>query len=248
MERAALRPVPTRPSGPVDPAAAVAHVGAALPFLDAEAARALALVEIAGSARPHVAAEIGIDAERLAEALARARKALRRASFPLSASGWCERAERLISDRLDGELEPPGPARLDVHLRNCGRCVEHERRLYQARESLVTAFIGAQPAPAPELRIVAETQVEPDTVSEPAAPAKPPAQAPRPTRPRKEPQPQRAAALERGAASVTAPASQPSGRSSMATTVLWGALFGLAVLLAVASILIAVLGAAGAGA
>ena len=68
--------------------------------------------------------------------------------FPLSASGWCERAERLLSDRIDGALVPPGPARLDVHLRNCARCVDHERRLSQAREQLVRDFIELHPEAA----------------------------------------------------------------------------------------------------
>ena len=36
--------------------------------------------------------------------LARARKALRRTLAALPGSGWCERAERLISDRIDGAL------------------------------------------------------------------------------------------------------------------------------------------------
>src|SRR4051812_35192172 len=98
-----------------------------------------------------------------------ARKALRRSIFPLSASGWCERAERLLSDRIDGALVPPGPARLDVHLRNCERCVDHERRLSQAREKLVRQFIdlhpesaGAGPAdrPVAALRVVAPVVIE----------------------------------------------------------------------------------------
>src|SRR4051794_41860658 len=89
-----------------------------------------------------------VSAELLADLLYAARKALRRSAFPLSASGWCERAERLLSDRVDGVLVPPGPARLDVHLRNCERCVEHERRLSQAREKLVREFIEAHPESA----------------------------------------------------------------------------------------------------
>ena len=38
-----------------------------------------------------------------------------------------------MSDRLDGALDDAGAARLDVHLRNCPRCVEHERRLIQGQ-------------------------------------------------------------------------------------------------------------------
>jgi hypothetical protein len=50
-----------------------------------------------------------------------------------------------------------------VHLRNCGRCIEHERRLSQARERLVREFIEAHPdvdpvsagrAPVAGLRVV----------------------------------------------------------------------------------------------
>ncbi|MEA2484139.1 MAG: hypothetical protein QOC55_2086 [Thermoleophilaceae bacterium] len=169
VERATLRPVPLRPSGPVDPADALAHVLAALPDLHQPAAQALSLIEIAGRTRDSAVEEMDIGAESLGELLYVARKALRRSMFPLSASGWCERAERLLSDRIDGALRPPGPARLDVHLRNCERCVEHERRLAQAREKLVREFIEAHPTsggagpaerPAAALRVVAPVVVE----------------------------------------------------------------------------------------
>jgi hypothetical protein len=150
MERAPLRPVPTRPAGPVEPSDAIAHVESILPSLDAPARKALALVEIVGRSREEAAVSIATDGEEAAAAaLARARTALRRSMFPLPGSGWCERAERLISDRLDGELEPPGPGRLDAHLRNCARCVEHERRLAQATDALVRGFVEAYPARAP---------------------------------------------------------------------------------------------------
>ena len=96
---------------------------------------------------PRSPGELGIGSDELAEALASARKALRRTLQPLPASGWCERAERLISDRLDGELEERGAARLDVHLRNCPRCVEHERRLVQATDALVLEAAVAPAAP-----------------------------------------------------------------------------------------------------
>jgi Putative zinc-finger len=145
VEQATLRPVPLRPAGPVDPAEALAHVRGALPDLSEDAARALSLIEIAGRTRDKAVEEMEISAEALAELLYEARKALRRSLFPLSASGWCERAERLLSDRIDGALVPPGPARLDVHLRNCERCVDHERRLSQAREKLVREFVDAHP-------------------------------------------------------------------------------------------------------
>ena len=172
VEQATLRPVPLRPAGPVDPSDAVAHVVRALPDLSEDAARALSLIEIAGRTRDKAVEEMQISGDVLAELLYEARKALRRSVFPLSASGWCERAERLLSDRIDGVLTPPGPARLDVHLRNCERCVDHERRLSQAREMLVRSFIDAHPhaadvgpaeRPAAALRVV-----EPIAVAEPA--------------------------------------------------------------------------------
>ena len=170
MEQATLRPVPLRPVGPVDPAEALAHVLDALPDLSEDGARALSLIEIAGRTRDRALEEMEVSVDVLAELLYQARKALRRSVLPLSASGWCERAERLLSDRIDGVLVPPGPARLDVHLRNCERCVDHERRLWQAREKLVRDFIDAHPhaagagpaeRPAATLRVVAPVVAEP---------------------------------------------------------------------------------------
>ena len=168
MERAALRPVPQRPSGPVDPAKALAHVESTLPAVDDVARRALALVDLVGRTRPEVCAETHIGEQDLADALARARKALRRASVPLPGSGWCERAERLLSDELDGLLEDPGPRRLAAHLANCERCVEHERRLWQARDQLVITFEESHaPRDAPEPVIADEPDPEPIELQDP---------------------------------------------------------------------------------
>jgi hypothetical protein len=177
MERAPLRPIPARPHGPVTVEEAVRHVTAALPRLSEPDAQALALVALAGLPREEAAERAGLDEAELAEALARARKALRRSVTALAGSGWCERAERLISDRLDGDLPEPDATVLDVHLRNCPRCVEHERRLVQACDALVAAFDGvrvtapqptALPAPAPpELSLVeVEDEVAPAPVPE----------------------------------------------------------------------------------
>jgi hypothetical protein len=149
MERAPLRPVPGRPSGPVPDAAAVTLVATALPALDERDRTALALVALAGTARPAVAMRLGVGAVELAESLARARKELRRTVAALPGSGWCERSERLISDRIDGPLAERDAARLDVHLRNCPRCVEHERRLVQATDALVAGVLPGTPAPVP---------------------------------------------------------------------------------------------------
>jgi hypothetical protein len=167
MERASLRPVPQRPSGPVEPAAALAHVQASLPDLDEAARHALALIDLVGRSRSQLRAETGIAEADLADALARARKALRRAAFPLPGSGWCERAERLLSDELDGELADPGPRRLAAHLANCDRCVEHERRLWQARDQLVAAFDEAHAAPPPPPVIADEPDPEPLELPDP---------------------------------------------------------------------------------
>jgi putative zinc finger protein len=168
MERAPLRPVPSRPPGPVDPAEAMRYVEGALPQLDETGVAALALVQLAGCSREEAAERAGLPLDETGAALARARKELRRSRMALPGSGWCERAELMISDRLDGQLEPPGPDRLAVHLRNCPRCVDHERRLAQAIDALVEDFVGeaerlteaAGYLPAPEL---ADAGPEPST-------------------------------------------------------------------------------------
>ena len=171
MERAPLRPVPSRPPSPVDPAEAIRHVTGELSTLDAPAAEALALVALAGRSRDELAGERGLSSEELAEALARARKALRRRLHPLPGSGWCERAERLISDRIYDVLRDPGPARLAVHLANCSRCVEHDRRLMQAHGALVAGFVESV-APTPDAQPQADAGSEPpeEPASAPAAP------------------------------------------------------------------------------
>ena len=156
MERAPLRPVPRRPAGPVEPEQAARHVAARLPELEPLPRAALALVTLAGRTRDEAAARVGVQPAQLGDALAKARKELRRSAQPLAGSGWCERAERLISDRLDNELDELGARRLDVHLRNCPRCVEHERRLVQALDSLVAGAVGdpaPEPAPAAPLKL-----------------------------------------------------------------------------------------------
>jgi hypothetical protein len=117
----------------------------ALPGLAERERTALALVALADIARPAVAQRLRIGEAELSVSLARARKELRKTVAALPGSGWCERAEGLISDRIDGVLADRDETRLDVHLRNCPRCVEHERRLVQATDALVA---GVAPAPA----------------------------------------------------------------------------------------------------
>jgi hypothetical protein len=219
MERAPLRPVPGRPSGPVSDAAAVALVAAAVPALTERDRTALALAALAGKPRPQGALRLGIGQEQLSESLARARKELRRTVAPLPGSGWCERVERLISDRIDGALAQRDEARLDVHLRNCPRCVEHERRLVQATDALAASVAPApgapalvpadEPAPQPEL-----AAIEPA----PAQPAAPPAAAVPIRRPRRE----------------------------LAGALSWNVLIAIAVVLALASLALALAGALGA--
>lgn len=268
MERASLRPVPHRPAGPVEPAEAVAHLAATLPDLDDAAREAVALVDLVGRRREDLCAERGIAEEDLAAALARARKALRRAAFPLPGSGWCERAERLLSDELDGALAEPGPRRLAVHLANCERCVEHERRLWQVRDGLVASFEDArrpltpaavpepeppvadgpdaEPAelpdraqPEPELTLV---EVPAPATPEPAdpAPAEPPPAEPEPAEPEPAPQPTEP---EPGELEPVA-AALPEPRFSLAGAA-WTLLLALAVLLAVATIAVSAYGIAG---
>ncbi len=241
MERASLRPVPQRPAGPVDPAEALAHVEGTLPGLDDPARRALALVDLVGRTRPEVSAETDISEADLAEALARARKALRRAAFPLPGSGWCERAERLLSDELDGVLADPGPRRLAAHLANCDRCVEHERRLWQARDQLVLTFDAARaPEPAPE--IADEPDHEPVEAPDPElrlvevpAPEVPAPADPEPAEPEPvEPEP---------AEPIPAAAESESSLRGLA----WAAFMAIAVLLAVVSLALTAYAIAGGG-
>ena len=114
----------------------------------------------------------------MAEALARARRELRRTLAPLPGSGWCRRAERLVSDRLDEPLDARGDHRLAVHLRNCPRCVEHERRLVQATDALVASLpaVPATPLLAQAPAAAGLEVVEPETPGavEPAAESAPP--------------------------------------------------------------------------
>src|SRR3954471_7301250 len=168
MEHAPLRPVPARPPGPVDPATAVREVRSWLPGADPLAAEALALVVLAERPRADVAISLDVSAEELGRQLAAARKELRQTIVTLAGSGWCERAEGLISDRLDGVLAGTDVRRLDVHLRNCGRCVEHERRLVQATDALVLG-LGGRPAPSPGAPVPL-VEAPPEARGEAAAP------------------------------------------------------------------------------
>jgi hypothetical protein len=205
MEGMLLRSLPARLPGPVDPVHAVALVERMLPGLGPGARRALALVDLGARPRAEAAEELGVAEPELSRLLAWGRKALRRRVAELPAGGWCERAERLIYDRMDGVLTPAGEARLEAHLPGCERCATHEQRLVQAHDLLVDAYLAAHPAtptvaavPAAELRVV-----------------EPPAEA----------------------VDVTS-------RSAVSPRV-WHMAFVLAVLLALAAVVLAVLGATG---
>ena len=185
MEHAPLRPVPSRAAGPIDPAAAARELAAALPDLSQVEAGALAMVALGHKPRADAAIALGIEEAALADVLAVARKELRRTVTTLPGSGWCERAERLISDRLDGPLTDTDAGRLDAHLRNCPRCVEHERRLVQATDAWVTTLAPrptpapAPPAPAePLTEVPSQPPAEEPTTDEPAPPQPPPGEQP----------------------------------------------------------------------
>lgn len=207
-----LRPVPSRPHGPVDPAEARAFAAASLPAVDEAAVSAFSLVVLAGLPRSAVP---GLSPDEVSIALASARKEVRRAACPLPGSGWCERAERLISERLDDCLDDS--RLLDVHLANCPRCVEHERRLVQAQDALVASFAAAQPAPASPPSATPPPPPALTVIEEPPPAAPPAAVEPKPATPRS------------------------------AAGLAWGVLAVLALLLTLVAVGAAVAGALGAG-
>jgi hypothetical protein len=231
MEHAPLRPVPSRPAGPVDPATALREVGSWLPGLEPPAARALALVVLAERPRAEVARLLDVSEKELARLLVTARKELRQTLVTLGGSGWCERAEGLISDRLDGPLADTDARRLDVHLRNCGRCVEHERRLVQATDALVLG-LGGRPAPslgAPAP--LAEAPPAHDGIEEiaPAAPEPPPETPPTEN--------QIAAAAEVLVTKRT--------RGQIAAAVVWNSMVAISILPALVTIAVTIIGILG---
>ncbi|MEA2366847.1 MAG: hypothetical protein QOI32_2359 [Thermoleophilaceae bacterium] len=261
MEHAPLRPVPARPAGPIDPAAAAREVEAWLPTLPPVVVRAFALVVLAERPRSEVAVQLSISESELGELLAAARKELRQTIVTLGGSGWCERAEGLISDRLDGTLADRDAQRLDVHLRNCTRCVEHERRLVQATDALI--FSLGRPG-----RAVLQPTTPP--LSEAPPQEAPPVEAPPPADepPVEEPpveEPPVEEPPEEGASTEVPPSEAAPGppseaeiaaaaevlvtartRRQLATALAWNAMILLAVLLAVAAIALTVAGVLGA--
>jgi putative zinc finger protein len=257
MEHAPLRPVPARPAGPIDPATALREVGSWLPTLSPVAARALALVVLAERPRAEVAASLGVSEADLGALLAEARKELRQTISALGGSGWCERAEGLISDRLDGALAERDVRRLDVHLRNCSRCVEHERRLVQATDALVRS-LGGRPSPTvtPPVPLVEA----PDAPAEAEPPAGDGIEGSAPEEAASAPE----AGLDEVGPAASEPAAQevaPTGgqiaaaaevlvaartRRQIAAAVAWNALIAIAVLLTLAVIALTLAGILGA--
>jgi hypothetical protein len=233
MEHAPLRPVPARPAGPIDPATAVREVEAWLPTLAPETALALALVVLAERPRAEVAELLALPEPEVGSLLAAARKELRQTMVVLGGSGWCERAEGLISDRLDGTLADREARRLDVHLRNCTRCVEHERRLVQATDALIAGAGGLSRSSAPLAdppALVEATPPEGSTEEMNPAEAEATAHAPRAE--------QSAAAAEVLVAGRT--------RRQIATAVAWNSLIAIAIVLTIATIALAIAGILGA--
>ena len=125
------------------------HVFAALGDLPAMERRVLALLELAGADRAAAGRDTGLDDRGVREAAARARKALRRARAPLASGGRCERAELLLSDRLDGVIDWRDGRWLDIHLDRCPRCREHEALLEEARAELRASFAPEPETPEP---------------------------------------------------------------------------------------------------
>ena len=124
------------------------HVFAALPELEAVPRRGLALT-LAGVPRAGVASELGLAGAELSDVLASARKSLRRTRAELPSAGRCERAERALSDRLDGAVSAMDERFLDAHLARCARCGTHSAELDVALEEL-RAELAAPAKPVEE--------------------------------------------------------------------------------------------------
>lgn len=148
------------------------QIFAALPELDAVPRRGLALA-LAGVPRAGIASELGLSGVALSEQLARGRKALRRTRVELASGGRCERAERALSDRLDGVLTDPDGRFLDSHVARCSRCRIHASELTAVLDELEDAF-AAPPVEHPEpararLRVVPPAPQLPPAPEPPSA-------------------------------------------------------------------------------
>ncbi len=217
---------------------ALREVRSWLPALDPPAARALALVVLAERPRAEVAMLLDMSERQLGMELAAARKELRQTLVTLGGSGWCERAESLISDRLDGVLADTDVRRLDVHLRNCTRCVEHERRLVQATDALVIG-LGGRPAPsagAPAPLVEAPPADDRGEERDAHGPDAPPAEAAPPAR---------AAPTAAEIAAAAEVLVTRRTRGQIAAAVVWNSMIAISIVLALVTIAIVIVGMAG---
>ncbi|MGZ8482136.1 MAG: zf-HC2 domain-containing protein, partial [Candidatus Limnocylindria bacterium] len=181
---------------------------------------------------------LGIEEQELRALLAAARKELRQTITHLSGSGWCERAEGLISDRLDGVVLEPDGRRLDVHLRNCPRCVEHERRLVQATDALLAGVVPARPRgallPTAPLAAVPPRELD-DRAPKEGAPGEP-----------AEPSTELAPPSANQIAAAAEVLVTVRTRRQLTAAVTWNAMVAIAVILTVVSIILIVAAALGA--
>ncbi|MET0616027.1 MAG: zf-HC2 domain-containing protein [Thermoleophilaceae bacterium] len=225
---------------------ALREVRSWLPALDPPAARALALAVLAERPRAEVAILLDMSEYELGRELAAARKELRQTLVTLGGSGWCERAEGLISDRLDGVLADTDVRRLDVHLRNCTRCVEHERRLVQATDALVIG-LGGRPAPsagapAPLVEAPADDRGEGGDAHGPEAPT---AEAATPAPPPDAAPPARGAPTAAEIAAAAEVLVTRRTRGQVAAAVVWNSMIAISILLALVTIAIVIVGITG---
>lgn len=116
------------------------HVFGLLGDLPAVERRVLALLDLADVDRAGAARDTGLDEEALSAAAARGRRALRRTRRPLVSGARCDRAEVLLSDRLDIGLDRQARKWLEIHLARCPRCSEHEALLAEVRADLRATF------------------------------------------------------------------------------------------------------------
>jgi hypothetical protein len=226
---------------------ALREVRSWLPALDPPAARALALVVLAERPRAEVAMLLDISEHELRRELAAARKELRQTLVTLGGGGWCERAEGLISDRLDGVLADTDVRRLDVHLRNCSRCVEHERRLVQATDALVVG-VGGRPAPsagAPVPLVEAPRADDRGEGGDAHGPEAPTAEAATPAPPPDAAPPARAAPTAAEIAAAAEMLVTRRTRGQIAAAVVWNSMLAISILLALVTIAIAIVGITG---
>ncbi len=125
-----------------------------------------------------------------------------------------------------------------MHLRNCTRCVEHERRLVQATDALVGGLDGAPRAPVPTPLV--EAPLPADAGPADVAPAEA-ASAAVPVEPASAP-PAREEIVAAAAEVLVAART----RRQIAAAVAWNSMVALAILLTLATIALTIAGILGA--